>query len=166
MKRILLSLLVFTLGLNAVAADDMDRGVFLGALLGQQSDGIKPLSYGLTLGTKKKYYGFEGLYITGSKKAGSLDQSITQVGARFNLFLGQFLYFGPQLSRATYKVAATKSGVTVSASASGTLYGAAGGFNVPMGRASLGLDVSYLTGKVSKSDASLLSIMGTLKLWF
>lgn len=169
MKFAKLGMLVLVFGYGTAHAAGNDGGLWLDGLAGKQSvNSLKPTSYGLSFGLKGKSAGFEGLFFTGSKSSGGVDESITQLLGRIDLFAGgKLFYLGPEAGSATVKASATAGGVTASASVSGFVYGGGAGFNLPLGTGlSLGGDVSYVTGSFQGTRGNLLTYLGSVKLWF
>jgi hypothetical protein len=167
MKHIILTSLLAIFGSTPAFAMGMSSS-WIGALVGQQKqDNLKPLSYGVTVGTKGLLFGAEALFLTGSKKVNGIDESITQIGGRFDLFPAfRYLYIGPELSYVTSKASVTSGGLTSAVSSSGLLYGGAAGINIPFAVVSIGGEVSYVTGKQDGNSTNVLAYVGTLKLWF
>ena len=168
MKKLLAVLAMGILASGTAHAAPGMGSMWVGALVGQQTqDGLKPLSYGLSIGSKGLLFGGELQYLTGSKTVGAVDESISQIVGRLDLFPAmRFFYIGPQLSYTTSKVALTAAGKTVSASVSGLLYGGGAGINIPLGPLSIGGEVTYVTGSEDGSSTHVTTFAGTAKLWF
>jgi hypothetical protein len=167
MKHVTLTILLAMFGATPAFAMGTSSS-WIGALVGQQKqDNLKPFSYGVTVGTKGLLFGAEALFLTGSKRVDGIDESITQIGGRLDLFPAfRYLYIGPELSYVTSKASVTSGGLTAAVSTSGLLYGGAAGFNIPLGGVSVGGEVSYVTGKEDSNSTNILAYVGSLKFWF
>jgi hypothetical protein len=169
--KLLTLLTVLAAATPTVARAEVWLGGFAGVLSGTAGSTVTPLGMGAGIGVRSGNFGGELQYVQGSKSTSLLgvdiDSSVDVITGRFDIFaLGRFFYIGPQVSYTTVKVGAQVAGLSATTKLSGLLYGGGAGFNIPMGRVSLGIDGSYVTGSLKGTSASGYTALGSLKFWF